>query len=242
MASDILGVQDYLYYGLLSCDLFNRFNVVQAREFLMASELEFNAIWQTPRKGQTVKGAGLYVEMPKLDIPKPNSLQRNLVVGIVAIEERNMNMVAGVGTVTSAEELAEMALDFMFGWIMGFSSGLTPEQGTVRPAPDVMQGDAADGMVLYRASVSLRREHRAIGRCDSPVIATADDVNYTLTNGVNTPDAVIYYTLDQSFPGKANNQASVFTTAIPLAPGQIITCAAWRGDLLPSHVQTKIIK
>jgi hypothetical protein len=244
--SDILKLQEYLFNGLLSCDLFAQFNVVLERQFLADRTVEFDAIWITPRKqadgsdGPT--GIGLYVEMPRLEVPKPNSLQRNLVASIVVIEERNINMTAGAGSLKSAEELAELTLDFMFGWMLGLSSGLTPEAGAVKPAPDVIQGD---GLVVYRAAVSLRREHRAVSRCDAPALADLGGGNYSLTNGANTPDAEIYYTVgapaDLSLPGKANDQAQLYAGPVAVAAGQAINWAAWRADLLPSHIQARII-
>ena len=229
---DILQLQEFIFNGLLSCDLFAAYNVVLERQFLMQQDIEFSGIWQTPRIGKSVSGIGLYVEMPKLEIPKPNSLQRNLLASIVVIEERNVNMTAGVGTLTSAEELGEMALDFMFGWLMGLSSGLTPDNAALRPAPDVIQGD---GLVVYRASVSLRREHHAVARCDRPVITEAPVGTYSLANGANTPSATIYYTLDGTFPGKSNPAASVYGAPLPLT-NKTLMAAAWRADLLPSHV------
>jgi hypothetical protein len=246
MASDILILQEYLFNGLLSCALFDRFNVVLEREFLMQNEVEFNAIWQAPRAGQSVSGIGLYVEMPKLELPKPNSLQRNLVASIGVIEERNINMTEEVGTQVSAEELAELALDFMFGWVLGFSSALTPESGGVAPAPDLALGDT-EGLVKYRARVSLRREHRATARCDTPTLTDNGDGTYGLVNGSNTPDAEIFYTVgdaaagENDFPGRANKNAVKYAAPVALSAGQKITWAAWRVDRLPSHVSTRSI-
>lgn len=231
--SDILRVQEFLFNGLLSCDLFSQFNVVLEREFLAQNDLEFNSIWQAPRKHHGPVGIGLYVEMPKLEIPKPNSLQRNLVVSVGVIEERNMNMTAGAGTGVSAEELAELALDLMFGWMLGLSSALTPEVGAVRPAPDLIKGE---GLVVYRASVSLRREHRPRTRCDVPTIVEGPVGTFALVNGANTPDAAIYYTLDGQFPGVSSATAKLYSGPLQLAVGTKILYAAWRAGFLPSHI------
>lgn len=241
--SDILAVQEFLFKGLLSCDLFASYNVVLEREFLAQSEIEFNAIWQMPRVLNGPSGIGMYVEMPKLQVPKPNSLQRNLVASIAVIEERNINMTAGAGTGMSAEDLSELALDFMFGWMMGLSSGLTPEVGAVAPATDLVQGD---GLVTYRASVSLRREHHAVARCDQPTITEGPSGVFTLTNGAGTPDAEIWVTTateqgDLGLPGKANTDAVKYAAALALPVGSWINFAAWRGDRLPSHISVRKI-
>ena len=236
--SDILRLQEFLFNGLLSCPLFDRFNVVLEREFLAQNEMEFNSIWQAPRKANGPVGIGLYVEMPKLEIPKPNSLQRNLVASIGVIEERNMNMTAGAGSCVSSEELAELALDFMFGWMLGLSSALTPEVGAVRPAPDLIKGE---GLVVYRASVSLRREHRPHARCDMPGIVEAPAGTFTLVNGATTPGAAIYYTTDGSFPGVSNAQAMLYAEPIQVAPGTKLLFAAWQARFLPSHINAQLI-
>jgi hypothetical protein len=235
--SDILQLQEYLFKGLLSCGLFDRFNIVLERQFLAQSELAVETLWLTARQPDGPVGAGLYVEMPRLQVPKPNSLQRNLLASIVAIENRNINLLS-TGTGTSCEELAELALDFMFGWVLGFSSGLTPDAGAITPATDLLQGD---GLVVLRASVSMRREHRPWMRCDIPWISQAPDGTYTLGNGANSPDADIYYSLDRSLPGRANLKAKLYQGPLDLQVGQIITFAAWRPNLLPSHISVKII-
>jgi len=236
--SNIVSLQEYVFNGLLSCDLFAAYNVVMAREFLAQSQVEFDALWLTPRTAGGPSGIGIYVEMPSLDIDKPNSLQRNLTLGIVVIEERNINM-GTAGTGTSAEELAEAVLDFAFGWLLGFSSALTPASGTVRPARDVVEGG---GLIVYRASLSLRREHQSTARCDMPLISAVGDGTWTLANGTNTPDAAIYYTLNGYLPGKSVASAVLYSAPVALTTGQTITWAAWRSDRLPSHVQTRTIQ
>lgn len=231
--SDILTVQEFLYGGLLSCDLFAAFPVTLERQFLMQSELEYNSIWQAPRAAGGVVGIGLIVEMPKLQIPKPNSLQRNLIQSIGIIEERNMNMTAGAGSLVAAEDLAVQTLDFAFGWMLGLSSGLTPELGTIMPAPDLIK---ADGLVTYRVKVSLRYEHRPGQRCDVPTITEVPLGTFTLGNGPNTPAAAIYYTTDGSFPGVSNAAATLYAGPVALAAGTKVLFCAWQTGMLPSHV------
>jgi hypothetical protein len=233
--SDILQLEDYLFKGLLSCHLFNNYNVVLERQFLAQAELDVSTLWLTPRTDFGPVGAALYVEMPKLQVPKPNSLQRNLVASICAIENRNINLL-DTGTGTSCEDLAELALDFMFGWVLGFTSGLTPDSAAITPASDLLQGD---GLVVLRASISLRREHQSVARCAMPSIDEPTVGYYGLYCA--TSGAAIYYTLDRSFPGPANSAAVVYTAPMVLTDGQVITFAAWKDALLPSHVAVKIV-
>jgi len=254
MATDILQVQEVLFAGAKSCALFDAFNMTQERQFLMESEIEFSAIWQSPRlilsdasdpssalmadpNGKV--GAGYYFEMPRLEIKHPNGLQRNLIVSVASIEERNLNFAPG-GTMTSTEEMAELMLDFMFGWCMGLSSALTPETGAVLPAYDLVGGKDS-GLMSYRATVSLRRERRFRARCDVPVLAEPNAGTFTLTNGSNTPDADIYYMTagdvgDLRLPGKSNSDAVKYSGPVSLDSGTVVNWAAWRADKLPSHI------
>ena len=235
--SDILQVQEFLYQGMLSCDLFAGFNVVDEKKFLLDKEIQFNAIWQAPRAGRTESGAGFYIEMPSLEISNPNSLQRNLLCSIVAIEERNINQ-STAGTRVSAEDMAELALDFMFNWYLGMASGFKPEKAAVKDGSDVF-GGRVEGLLAYRASVSLRYEHRAIDRAAKVTLTEAPA--YTFALATTTSDADIYFTLDGSFPGKSNPAAIKYTTAFTGVAGQRINAMAWRGDLLPSHNNAQLI-
>ena len=248
--SDILQAQDFVFQGLRSCSLFAAINIVLERKWQVATEIAFSTIWQSAAPGQTVSGAGLLVEMPKLEVPKPNSLQRNLVLSVGVIEERNINM-SPAGTQVSAEQWAELALDFMAAWAMGLSSGLTPETAAVVPADDLIEGP---GLIAYRARVSFRREHRAAARCDTPVFAAAGGGTYSWTNGSNTPGAAIYYTSAASpaglgMPASANSAAedglavAVLWNGSPvtLASGTYVNWCAWLPGYLPSHIGTAVI-
>ena len=241
--STTLQLQDYLFKGMLSCEFFDMFNIVLERQFLMQSELEWSAIWQTQRVGSDGKptdaarvGAGYYIEIPKLEVPKPNSRQRYLTASVVSIEERNLNLTPQVGTLMSAEDMAELALDFMFGWVLNISSALVPETATILPARDLQR----EGLVVYRTSVTLRVEKAPMARCDQPAISKDGNGHWVITNGTNTPDAAIYYTVDNSFPGKANASAVLFAAPLTLPVGTILNAMAWRADRLPSHLSQTV--
>lgn len=234
--SDILGVQEALKFGLLSCALFDAVNVVMERELLLSSELEYGSIWQSPRAANGPVGVGLFVEMPRLELPKPNSLQRHLVASVGVIEERNLNMVPMAGTCRPAEEWAEEVLDFMFGWVLGISSGLVPEVGAVKPAPDLVE-EAGGGLVAYRAAVSLRRERRPRERCGMPVL-TVDGGMWSLSGEAGTE---LYFTVDGSLPAKANPAAVRYEQPVMVEAGQVVWFAAWDGERLPSHVGVRVL-
>lgn len=239
-----LQLQDYIFQGMLSCDQFNMFNIVEERQFLMQSEVLFTAIWQTQRTDASGKptpqakvGAGIYIEMPVVDVPKPNSRQHYLKTSVLVLEERNMNLTPGVGTGMSSEDIAELVLGFLFGWTLSLSSALVPENAAITPALDIMNKEV--GLMAYRVTVTLRVERPPQQRCDQPAIQQDADKNWIILNGANSPDATIYYTLDNSFPGRANPRAQIYAGPLTPAPGTTILACAWRQDLLPSHINMK---
>lgn len=233
-----LQLQDFLYQGMLSCDFFDVFNITQERRFLLDKDLKWNAVWQAPRTdangNPTSKvGAGYYVEMPKLTVPKPNSRQRFLTCSVVSIEERNMNTTEGIGTMVPAEDMAELVLDFMFGWVLKLSSALIPESSSIVPAHDIEVDEV--GLVAYRTEMTVRVERAPIQRCSTVAISSSGDGLWVLQNGAASPQATIFYTLDGSFPGRSNPVAQPYQQPFPAA-GVVILAAAWQPNLLPSHL------
>lgn len=250
MQTDILRTQYAIYHGLLSCDLFDNINIVLERDFLSQGVVDYAAIWQTPRNG--CSGAGLLVEVPTLELPKPNSLQRNLIFSVVALEERNINLIASTtvssgsedvtvqGTGKTAEEWGELALDFLYGWLLGNTGGLTPETKALERAKDFVD------IMGMRASVSMRQEHHAIPRVAQPTVSSS---SLTVTLACTTPGAAIWYTTDGfSFPGPGNNgslpgtQAAVqYTTPFTVPTGTVVQACAFLDGSMPSHVSAATI-
>ncbi len=228
-------LEESLYYGLLSCDLFNTANIVQERKFQMAAELQRDAIWMTPRGNAT--GVGLFVEMPHLRVEKPNSTVNMLVGGVVIFEERNVNFTAALGSQKSSEEWSLLVAEFLRGWILGQAGGLVIEPDAVAPARDFME--MYPGIVCYRASVSQRLSRTLVPRCNQPTLAAAG-LTVTITNGAETPDADIYYTLDGSFPGIAS-QATQYAAPFDVDSGTLVQFAAHKVGFFPSHVGAKIV-
>ncbi len=231
-------LEESLYYGLLSCDLFASLNVVLERKFQMEQEVQRDAIWMTQRGGCT--GAGAFVEMPAIRVDKPNSQVNDLVGGVVIFEERNTNLTAGVGTQVSSEQWAATVAEFMRGWILGQAGGLVIEPAAVSPANDFMS--MYPGIICYRASVRQRLSRTIIPRCDNVVVTDDGGLNVTLANGALSPDADIYCTFDGSFPGQANPAAALYAAPFPVPSGSVVQAAAYKaGNFLPSHVAVKTV-
>ena len=233
-------MQEAIYHGLLSCDLFAGLNIVLEKKFRADSSVEVDAIWQTPRAGKS--GAGLIVEMPKLNVEQPNSQVNRILGSVVVFEERNLNFTPSVGTGLTAEQWAQLAVEFMRGWIIGQSGGLVVEPNAIVPADDWISPDS--GIIALRGSVSQRATRPNYARAAQPVFALAG-LEVTLTNGAATPDADIYFTTDGSFPGNPDmvkdSTATKYTGPFTVEAGALVQFMAVATGCLPSHVGAQLI-
>ncbi len=229
-------LEESIFYGLLSTSLFNRVNFVLERKFNMTAEAQRDMIWMTPRNGGS--GCGGFVEMPSIKVDKPNSQVNRLLASVVFFEERNVNMTPGTGTLKSSEDWATLALEFLRGWILGQAGGLVPEPSAIDPAHDWMA--LYPQIICYRASVSQRLSRTIVARCDMPAIAVDGGLNITLTNGANTPDADIYWTVDGTFPCLAT-QANLYAGPFQVDSGAVVQWAAFQDPIFPSNTQSKVV-
>ena len=231
-------LQEGLYLAFLACDLFAPLNIVLERKFRVDKTIEVDAIWQTPRGGKS--GAGLLVEMPKLNVPHPNSQVNTLLGSVVLFEERNLNFTPSVGTMVSAEQWAQLATEFMRGWIIGQSGGLVVEANAIMPADDWIGGDG--GVIALRASINQRVSRTIQARCSVPAF-DLQGTTVTLTSAEPT----IYYTLDGSFPGNPDDTAElggtsqIYTVPFEVTAGQVVNWMASAPGKFPSHVGTQLI-
>jgi len=229
-------LQDAIFYGMASCDLFANLNLVQEKKFRADSEIQMDAIWTTPRGNGS--GAGLIVEMPKLVVENPNSLVNKLVVSAVVIEERNVNGSAA-GTGKTAEQWAQIALEFLRGWIVGSAGGLVVETNAVVPADDWIGGDN-NGIIALRASVSQKISRPNLTRCATPVIAYANGlVTLTAASG-----AEIWFTTDgtmpRNCPGDNGELPRRYVAPFAAAAGTLVQAIALEPGKLPSHIAQQL--
>lgn len=231
--NDIVAIQFALYRGLRSCSLFNNFNIVYGREFWLQAEVNEAAIWLTPRNGR--QGAGLIVQLPTLRFPKPNSIQRERHFSVCVYEERDINFDQAIGSMMTAEDIADLVIDFGWNWRLWRSSGLILEDAAV--VPDTRY----PGIIGQSVNFILRQERKPLQRAALPVIDATDPSAVTLTV---TDGSQIYYTLDgYSFPGPDNDgtlsdeqKATLYAAPFAVESGDVIQAAAYIDGLLPSQV------
>ncbi len=242
--NDLIAIQQAIFRGLQSCSLFQRFNIVLARDLLAAAEVKMDTIWLTP--GPTgLQGVGLLVQIPSVRWPNPNGLQRQRVFSVGAYEERNINFTAaasgfGGGTFTICEDVADQLLDFLWNWRLWRASGLIPEETAIVP------DRSYQGIIGMKVSVYLRQEREQPARAATPTIAV--DANNNVTIRV-TDGSAIYYTLDGfSYPSPKTDgtltgemPAVLYNGTFQAGQGITIMAAAFADGLLPSQTATLTI-
>lgn len=225
--TDYVTLQDDLTALLKSADTLSTVNVVQYRKLRLQAELDASALWQTPRNGKS--GVGILVQMPEIEtvhanLPGPEFTTR---LNFDVVEEPNINMDPTVGSLLSAEEVAQRVAELLHGYGGGNWGGALFARGPViQPA-----SDWPEGLLAYRVQLNLKLVRTQTARVATPTI-TEDHGEITLA--CTTADSVIYVTADGSFPGTGNPLASIYTVPWAAVAGQSIRAAAYADGLLPS--------
>ena len=242
-------MQEAIYYGMLSCDLFAPLNLVLEKKFRADKTVQLDSIWLSPRQsgGNSACGAGLLVEMPRLIVDKPNSQVNHVIGSVVVFEECNLNFTPGVGTMKSAEQWTQLAVEFMRGWIIGQAGGLVVEPNAIVPAKDWITSPnlaAGSGLIALRGSVSQRAARPNYGRVTMPAFSL-NGLTFTLSNGSDTPDATIFYTTDgsvpRSVPDDSGAVAQRYTQPFSVPTGTLVQWIALKPCFLPSHIGAQIV-
>ena len=237
--NDVVAIQHALFHGLRSCSLFNDFNVVLGRQFLVDAAVQEDAIWQTAAPSGK-QGLGLIVQIPTLLIPNANSRSREREFSVGIFEERNLNFTPGVGTLTTAEDVGDLLIDFLWDWHLWRAGGLVPSERALVP------DERFDGIVGLRAICRLKSVRVKPERAATPVITDngAQTVSITVSDG-----SAIYYTTDgYSFPGSSNTglltgeqAATLYTGPFAVASGAVVLAGAFSAGLHPSQISTATI-
>lgn len=233
---DLVKLQQDLFHGLLSWAPLQNVNIVLLRKLRLENEVSQDTIWQTPRNGRS--GAGLLVEMPTIEnvssnAPDPEDI---VVISVAALEEPNLNFGPTTGTLLDAESIARLARTFMRRWFVRDTGEFYD-----RPRP-IVPAEEFPNVIAYRASAAVRVTATPFTTLTVPTIAVDGSFVVTLTPAAGQEDAEIYYTLDDSLPGKGNSAALLYTGPFQTAVGDIVRWCSWKtGDYLPSLVDRATI-
>jgi hypothetical protein len=193
--------QSDIWLALMSTPALRNINIVLWRKLRIESEIGISALWQTPRNG--VSGAGILIEMPRWEYLNPNvpGGDARFIFPITVVEEPNVNFTPGSGTLLSAEDVSQLVIDALDGaQILDFGE-LTAARDCMKPSTE----PAFQSLVAYDLQLQAMITRSITRRCDPPTISQVGQT-LVLTNGANTPNAAIYYTLDGSFPSGPDAQ------------------------------------
>lgn len=212
-------LQDDLYAAALEITALQGVNIVQFRKLRLQSEINLAALWETPRNGTS--GAGILVEMPTIEVPRPNlpGPEHELKITFAVVEEPNMNLTPTVGTGLSAEEICERLLDTFHGYQIEGIGSLYADARAIEPANDF------PNVVAYRVAFKLRSPRNQTQRVQLPSVSSANNGQVTLANV--TDGATIYYTTDGSFPGPSNPTALQYSGTFDASSVQTVRWAAY---------------
>lgn len=247
---DLVQLQEFVYYRLLSFDRLSKFNVELLRRLRMQTPTDqkvFNldpmALIMKSRAG--VSGAGLLIPMP--EIRRSQSLapitEDQVALMVDCLEEPNINFTPGVGTFTQAETLAQLVRQALRGFY--YREGGEFYDLDTGPITDASRDyDGYGVFIVTRVTVLVRDASAPLPKCDLPTAAIADDFTLTLTPPAGQPDAVLYYTLTAAdaaqtgdmYPGSGNPVAQKYNAPFPTQAGDIICFAAEKSGYVSSNL------
>ncbi len=227
-ASSLRDFQEDLRWPLLADPFFSDIGVIDWR----AGELdtEISRMLTVVNEKSNKCGAGVVV-MPLRatdDLPDASASHPLLCqVTFLVLEHPEVNR-GDSGTKKSALEIAERIRQVMKHRIFGgFSTPLAPAEPTIEAVEDPQAPVAVEVRFISRVGVD-----QAMTKVANPVF-DYDTVTAIMTISTTTPDAVLYYTLDGSFPftgaGAVNAAAVLYTGAIQME-GEWFIRAAGHGD------------
>ncbi len=225
--TDYLQLQSDLHYAALSNGALENINIKLWRKLRLESEVDLSALWMTPRNGRS--GVGVVIELPEFDVQNPNlpGPEAFLLLSFLVLEEPNINFTPTLGTLISAEQVAQLLLEIFHDYqVEGF--------GTLFAAPKAIASvEDYPGIVGYRVTFRARVPRAQTARVATPVLVEAAG---SVTITCATADAQIYFTTDGSFPGVGNSAAQLYSAAFAVTAGDVLRAAAYKSGSPGSHV------
>lgn len=235
--TDFTKLQNFVAHYLCSNNAFDAINIV-TRERLLADESRLpdetiaveSLVYITPREGADGRsGIGIIIEKPGFVVNAPNlpGPEGFITLQLLILEERLTNLGPQTGTGVAADQLAQMLMDALHWHQMEGFGQMFCDNNAMQTADDFAP------LIGYRVNFKIRMPRSQTAKAAQPTI-TEDAGLVTLA--CTTPDAMIYYTTDESYPGRSNPGATLYTAPFAVEAGDIINAAAYLEDLNPSHM------
>lgn len=196
-------------------------NVAGLRALQLTGEVESQRVWLTARNGKV--GVGILVGMPSLKHKVPNvpGPERTMLLPVSIFAQPSINSLPSTGTLLEAEVI----LDYVDALLARLQvEGL----GTIYCDSTVPNLQVEAGVIRYDAVFAAEVARDVIIQVVTPSL-TENALLVTLTNHATTPDAEIYYTTDETFPGAIRSlavaSAPPFITPLPFMSPAARSCA-----------------
>ena len=155
-----------------------------------------------------------------------------LVFDVITLPVVNMT---DLGTQKRADVIAMRILNALHRYFSGHTgctlfSGANP----VQPINDLPEGN-----VGYRVTLETDFRLNYADKVATPTLSLNDDGDIVMTCA--TAGAVIYYTLDESYPGPANAEAETYATPLDVTGRMVIRMGATKADVLPSDTAFVVV-
>ena len=238
---DLIQLQDDLFGILMSAPQLQTVNIVEERKFLINSDVEIDAIWQTQRNN--CSGNGLLIEIPDIIVDSdgvtgpPQSVELSFVNfqnGDAALIPPTT--VAGQtepvqGGGLYAEQLEQFLVDILHLLNIGGLGTMIVKGRFSSPARDYAGINARRTKIVMTPKQTAQTTRVAL-----PIISVSAG---TCTITEATPGASVYYTTDGSFPsnptiaiapiagGPINSKSQLYTAPFAVTAGQLIRAAGY---------------
>jgi hypothetical protein len=210
---DLIQVQKDLYGLLMSAPQLATVNIVEERKFIMESQIEMDAIWQTqrPLSGINYSGNGLLIEVPDIicDSDGVSGPPQQVELSFVSFQNGDgafIKQTAGGGLVGDgdtpsfpiaggglfAEQIEQHLIDIVHLLTLGGIGTMKVVARFSSPARDY------PGINARRTKIIMTPKQTAQTLRTATIQNSIAGGSMTLTCA--TPGAAIYYTLDGSFP------------------------------------------
>lgn len=238
--TNFIQFQNFVAHYLCSYNALDQVNIITRERLLVsAAEDERTAdgnlaaevlAYVTPREGGDGRiGAGIIVEKPGFDVTAPNlpGPEGDLTLEILVLEDRITNLGPTEGTQLAADQICQTIMDALH-WqqFEGFGQMFCDRNAMV---------EARDFQPLsaYRLRFRLRMPRGQTAKVAQPTISETEN---QVTLACATADAEIYYTIDESYPGRSNPAAILYDGPFPVELADVINAAAYKEGLTPSHM------
>ncbi len=232
--SNFIRLQNFVAHCLSSYDALDNVNII-TRSRLLQSEsllpdktlaLEVLA-YITPRNGR--KGLGVIVERPGFTVESPNlpGPEGFITLELLILCDRLTNEGPQTGTGLAADQCGQLIMEALH-WqqFEGFGQ-LFSDRNAMQAAEDWAPLDA------YRLRFKIRMPRNQGEKTAQPTIT---ENTGSITLACSTSGAQIYYTTDQSYPGRSNPAAKLYEAPFTATAGDVINAAAYASGYTPSHM------